>query len=56
MGDIVESCQGVSFPSRYRHGKPAKVEICNFSHSAIFAAWDKISNINPFITSYISSF
>ena len=24
MGDIVEFCQGVSFPGRYGHGKPAK--------------------------------
>ncbi|MEY8425961.1 hypothetical protein AALB52_25525 [Lachnospiraceae bacterium 38-14] len=24
LGDIIEFCQGVSFPGRYGHGKPAK--------------------------------
>ena len=24
LGDIVIFCQGVSFPGRYRHGKPTK--------------------------------
>jgi len=24
LGDIIEFCQGVSFPGRYGHGKPTK--------------------------------